>query len=128
VAAAWWAVPQPRLLPRHNIIGIFLRSLEEGIAAAATLLMMTIRGDAVAREKGFAFYCALFRDLEGCGSYLRDVGFRTPGKEGLVKSNLNPLPCDVVDLSMTMTTKGGKRGGGGGTTLTANGDNCKYNN
>jgi hypothetical protein len=22
MAAAWWAVPQPRLLPRHNIAGV----------------------------------------------------------------------------------------------------------
>jgi hypothetical protein len=66
----------------------FLQSREEGIVAAAamaaaTLPMMTTRRDAAAREKDHPSYCALFQDLEGCGSYVRDVGYRTP-KWGVV--------------------------------------------
>jgi hypothetical protein len=106
----------------------FLLSLEEGIATVATLLTMTMHGDAVAREKDCASYRALFRDLEGCGSYVRDVGYRTPDGGWLVESNLNLLPYDVGDLPRTTMLMGGERGGGGETTSTTNGDNCKYDN
>jgi hypothetical protein len=70
----------------------------------------------------------LFRDLKGCVSYVRDVGYRTPNGGWLVESNLNSSPCDVGDLPMTMTMIGGRRGRGGGTMLTADGEDCKYNN
>ncbi len=96
--------------------------------AVVTLLMMTTRGDAVAREKNHAFYRALFRELEGCGSYVRDVGYRTPDGRWLIESNLNLLPCDVGDLPTTTMMMVGERGGGSEMMLTTNGDNCKYDN
>ena len=76
------------------------------------MLIMTTRGNPVAREKDHTSYHALFRDLEGCGSYLRDIEYRTPEGGWLIKSNLNLLPCGIGDLLMTKTTKGGRRGGG----------------
>jgi hypothetical protein len=88
---------------------------------------MTICGDAVAREKDRASYRALFRYLERCGSYVRDIGYRILDGGWLVKSVLNLLPCDVGDLP-TSTMMGGNRGGGDGKTLTANGDDCEYGN
>jgi hypothetical protein len=59
--------------------GPFLWSLKEGIMATAamagaTLPMMTKRAATIASEKDRASYHALFRDLEGCGSYVRDFG------------------------------------------------------
>ncbi len=72
----------------------FLQSREEGIAAAAamvgaTLPTMTMHGDAVVREKDRASYHALFWDLEGCSSHVRDVGYRTPDGGWLGESALN---------------------------------------
>jgi hypothetical protein len=97
--------------------GPFLWSLEEGIVVAVTLPMMTTCRNTVARVKDCASYRALFRDLEGCGSYVRDIKDRTPNGGGLVESDLNSSPCDVGDLPMTTTMIGGGRGGGSGMTL-----------
>ncbi len=108
--------------------GPFLQSLEKGIAVAVTLPTMTTCRDAITREKDCASYRALFRDLEGCGSYMRDIRYRTPDGGWLVKSNLNSSPCGFGDLLTTTTTMGGRRGGGDKTMSTANGDNCKYAN
>jgi hypothetical protein len=115
-------------------LGLFFRSLEEGIAAAAmaavaTFPTMTKGGDVIAREKDHASYRTLFRDLEGCGSYARDLGYRTPDGGWLVVSILNSLPCGVGDLPTTTTTTTSMSSGRGrcsSTTPTANGEDCKY--
>jgi hypothetical protein len=113
--------------------GLFFRSLEEGIVAAkavavVTLPRMTTRGEAVAREKDRASYLTLFRDLEGCCSYVRDVGYRTPNGRWLAKSVLNSLLRGIGDLPTTMMMTSGGKGEGSGRTLTADSDDFKYNN
>jgi hypothetical protein len=108
--------------------GPFLQSLEVGIVAAATSPVMTTCRDTVARLKDCTSYCTLFRDLEGCCSYLRDIQYRTADGGWLIECYLNSSPCDVSDLLMTTTMIGGGRGGGGGTTLTANGEDCECDN
>jgi hypothetical protein len=105
--------------------GPFLWNLEEGIvaaAAAATMPTMTTCWDAFGREKVCTSYHALFQDLGRCRSYVRDVGYRTPGGGWLIESVLNSLPRGISDLAaMTMTT-GGRRGEGGGMTSAPNGN------
>ncbi|KAL7552253.1 hypothetical protein ACHAWF_015481 [Thalassiosira exigua] len=59
----------------------FLRSLERGGA-----------------NKDRASYRTLLRDLEACGSYVDDVGYRTPNGEWMVRSELNATPFGVEDL------------------------------
>ncbi len=113
--------------------GPFLRSLDEDITAAvaalgATLPTMTSRGDTVARKKDSASYCALFLDLEGCGSSVRDVAYRTLDGGWFVKSVLNLLPRGIGKHPTTTMMMGGRRGRGDGTTWTANGNDCKYDN
>ena len=113
--------------------GLFFRSLEEGIVAAkavavVTLPRMTTHGEVVAREKGRGSYLILFRDPEGCSSYMRDVGYRTPNGRWLAKSVLNSLLRGIGDLPTTRMMTSSGRGKGGGRTLTADSDNFKYNN
>ncbi len=76
--------------------GPFLWILEEVImvamaAVAAMLTTMTTHEDPVVREKDCASYRALFRDLKGCGSYVRDFGYRTLDGGLLIESVLNLL-------------------------------------
>jgi hypothetical protein len=106
--------------------GSFLQSLEEGIAAAAaaasaTLPEMTMRREAVPRENDCMSYCALFWDLEGCGSYVTDVGYRIPDGGLLVKSILNSSSRGVGDLLMITTTTVGERGGCANISLCTSG-------
>jgi hypothetical protein len=110
--------------------GWFLRSLGEGIAVAAVVATsptITTAGDAVVREKDRMSYRTLFQYLEGCSSYVWDVGYRTTDGGWLVKSILNSLPHGVLSDLLTRTTTGIERGGGSGTRSTADNNNCKHN-
>ncbi|KAL3790828.1 hypothetical protein ACHAWO_010667 [Cyclotella atomus] len=66
----------------------FLRSLEKGLGAL----------DGIGKEKNRQSYIALLKDLEMCGSYVKEVGYRTPDGSWLVQSELNARPYGVEDV------------------------------
>lgn len=66
----------------------FLRSLEKGLVAT----------DAIGKEKNRKSYITLLKDLEMCGSYVKEVGYRTPDGSWLVQSELNARPYGVDDV------------------------------
>ena len=66
----------------------FLLSLEKGVAAT--------EGDE--KEKNRQSYVTLLKDLELCGSYVKEVGYRTPDGSWLVQSELNASPYCVEDV------------------------------
>lgn len=79
----------------------FLRSVKEGMLPPSS----TDGGgggeamqDSIRTEKNRRSYRILLQDLEACGSYVRDVGYRTPNGSWLVKSELNPSPFGIQDL------------------------------
>ena len=49
-------------------------------------------------EKKRQSHITLLRDLEMCGSYVKDVGYRTPDGSWLVRSELNANPYGVEDI------------------------------
>ncbi len=100
-SSAWWP---------------FLKSVKVGISSS----LLEDHGDATAlsslvnkvqKEKNRLSYRALLQDLEACGSYVGNVGYRTPDGSYLVKSELNASPFGVHDLlsssssSSSMTEK-----------------------
>ena len=50
------------------------------------------------KEKNRQSYQTLLQDLEACGSYVGDVGYRTPNGSWLVKSELNAEPYGINNL------------------------------
>ena len=77
----------------------FLKSLQLGISTPDT------DGDdddststILNRQKNRQSYQTLLQDLEACGSYVEDVGYRTPNGSWLVKSELNAKPFGINDL------------------------------
>jgi len=80
----------------------FLRSVKEGLSNSAdddeggdnknTL------ADMIQQQKNRQSYQTLLQDLEACGSYVKDVGYRTPNGSWLVKSELNASPFGIQDL------------------------------
>jgi len=68
----------------------FLRSLQQGISSTNDSVMST--------HKNRQSYKTLLQDLESCGSYVGDVGYRTPNGSWLVKSELNSHPFGINDL------------------------------
>mmetsp|Transcript_25486 Transcript_25486/g.42052 ORF Transcript_25486/g.42052 Transcript_25486/m.42052 type:complete len:671 (+) Transcript_25486:175-2187(+) len=68
----------------------FLRSLEKGLSSCSA--------DNNDTNKNRQSYKALLKDLEACGSYVKDVGYRSPDGSWLVKSQLNASPYGINDL------------------------------
>mmetsp|Transcript_8545 Transcript_8545/g.12909 ORF Transcript_8545/g.12909 Transcript_8545/m.12909 type:complete len:660 (+) Transcript_8545:118-2097(+) len=88
-------------LGRHIGVGIwstawwpFLRSLEKGYNDA---------------NKNRQSYKTLLKDLEACGSYVKDVGYRSPNGSWLVKSQLNASPYGIDDLLHGTTESNGSK-------------------
>ena len=78
----------------------FLRSLEKGMAASTgknDINASSIK-EVLVKEKNRQSYQTLLRDLEMCGSYVKEVGYRTPDGSWLVKSELNANPFGVEDV------------------------------
>jgi 2-polyprenyl-6-methoxyphenol hydroxylase-like FAD-dependent oxidoreductase len=105
-------------LGRHIGVGIwstawwpFLRSLEKGLSSSsgtsnnnsASTSSLT---DIINEQKNRQSYKTLLKDLEACGSYVKDVGYRSPKGTWLVKSQLNASPYGINDLlhGTTMST------------------------
>ena len=76
----------------------FLRSLDRGSSSTDEISGENALEASVRREKDRRSYKTLLQDLEACGSYVRDVGYRTPDGGWLVKSELNASPFGVNDL------------------------------
>ena len=66
----------------------FLKSLQQGIAST----------NDISKQKNRQSFKTLLQDLESCGSYTSDVGYRTPNGSWLVKSELNSHPFGINDL------------------------------
>ncbi|KAL7445253.1 hypothetical protein ACHAXM_011933 [Skeletonema potamos] len=103
-------------LGRHIGVGIwstawwpFLRSLEKGLSssssssAAAGTSSSTV-ANIVQNQKNRQSFKTLLKDLEACGSYVKDVGYRSPNGTWLVKSQLNASPYGINDLLNGTTT------------------------
>ena len=107
-------------LGRHIGVGIwstawwpFLRSLEKGLSSSSSgnTHNNTTVANIVREQKNRQSYKTLLQDLEACGSYVKDVGYRSPNGTWLVKSQLNASPYGVNDLLQnigTTTTIGSK--------------------
>lgn len=86
----------------------FLRSLEQGLSSSSNKNDEVLEGDinasdsslagTVQRQKNRQSYKTLLQDLEACGSYVQDVGYRTPNGGWLVKSELNASPFGITNL------------------------------
>ena len=63
--------------------------------------------DLIQRHKGRQSYETLLQDLEACGSYVGDVGYRTPSGGWLVRSELNSSPFGIEDLLARLDEGGG---------------------
>jgi len=74
----------------------FLKSVKEGLRSSSST--SSDLASAVARQKNRQSYRTLLQDLEACGSYVGDVGYRTPDGSWLVKSELNAAPFGIMDL------------------------------
>jgi len=68
----------------------FLRSLQLGISST--------NDSVISKQKNRQSFKTLLQDLESCGSYVGDVGYRTPNGSWLVKSELNSHPFGINDL------------------------------
>ena len=75
----------------------FLRSLEKGLSGTNTTSSTSLN-DRVKEQKNRQSYKTLLKDLEACGSYVKDVGYRQPNGSWLVKSQLNASPFGIDDL------------------------------
>ncbi len=99
-------------LGRHIGVGIwstawwpFLRSLEKGLSLSTTNNNTTATvANIVQQQKNRQSYKTLLKDLEACGSYVKDVGYRSPNGSWLVKSELNASPYGINDLLHNGTT------------------------
>lgn len=96
-------------LGRHIGVGIwstawwpFLRSLEKGLSSSGT-------GNNTDMNKNRQSYKILLKDLEACGSYVKDVGYRSPNGSWLVKSQLNASPYGIEDLLNGNTESNGSK-------------------
>ena len=67
----------------------FLKSLQQGMGST---------DDNIPKQKNRQSFKTLLQDLESCGSYVGDVGYRTPNGSWLVKSELNSHPFGIDDL------------------------------
>lgn len=77
----------------------FLRCIEEGMGMTNTNGSTNEVMDAlIQRAKDRVSYRNLLRDLEHCGTYVKDVGYRTPDGSWLVESTLNASPYSIDDL------------------------------
>lgn len=76
-STAWWT---------------FLKNLQLGISSTNT------DDKDIPKQKNRQSYKTLLQDLESCGSYVGDVGYRTPNGSWLVKSELNSHPFGINDL------------------------------
>ena len=90
-------------LGRHIGVGIwstawwpFLRSLEKGLSGNTENDESKVAK--VIEQKNRQSYVTLLKDLEACGSYVKDVGYRNPDGSWLVKSQLNASPYGIYDL------------------------------
>ena len=72
----------------------FLRSLEKSLSSSSSASL----NDRVKEQKNRQSYKTLLKDLEACGSYVKDVGYRQPNGSWLVKSQLNASPFGIDDL------------------------------
>ena len=72
----------------------FLRSLEKGLSSGNNAEDNNNKDTNKNRQS----YKALLKDLEACGSYVKDVGYRSPNGSWLVKSQLNASPYGINDL------------------------------
>mmetsp|Transcript_12942 Transcript_12942/g.24507 ORF Transcript_12942/g.24507 Transcript_12942/m.24507 type:complete len:696 (+) Transcript_12942:178-2265(+) len=59
-----------------------------------------------------ASHVNLLRDLEACGSYVKDVGYRTPDGTWLVRSVLNDRPFGIRDVLGSGSGSGGNNDNG----------------
>ncbi|KAL7537804.1 hypothetical protein ACHAXR_008104 [Thalassiosira sp. AJA248-18] len=78
----------------------FLKSLDQGTTSTTTAggeKNNTLAG-LIQQQKNRQSYQTLLQDLEACGSYVKDVGYRTPNGSWLVKSKLNSSPFGIKDL------------------------------
>ena len=57
--------------------------------------------DLIQRQKDRQSYKTLLQDLEACGSYVGDVGYRTPDGGWLVRYELNSSPYGIDDLLLS---------------------------
>ncbi|EJK58716.1 hypothetical protein THAOC_21133, partial [Thalassiosira oceanica] len=57
--------------------------------------------DLIQRHKDRRSYKTLLQDLEACGSYVGDVGYRTPDGGWLVRYELNSSPFGIDDLLLS---------------------------
>lgn len=83
----------------------FLQSLEAGASASSSTTAATDDNSTsfsttseVTKQKYRQSYQTLLQDLEMCGSYVGDVGYRTPDGSWLVRSELNAKPFGIDDL------------------------------
>eukprot|EP00804_Cyclotella_cryptica_P012478 CCRYP_018863-RA/>CCRYP_018863-RA protein AED:0.13 eAED:0.13 QI:592/-1/0/1/-1/0/1/0/551 len=79
----------------------FLRSLEAGLnvlSDGSNDNPSSSMKEVLAKEKNRESYQTLLRDLEMCGSYVKEVGYRTPDGSWLVRSELNATPYGVQDV------------------------------
>jgi 2-polyprenyl-6-methoxyphenol hydroxylase-like FAD-dependent oxidoreductase len=95
-SSAWWP---------------FLRSLEAGLSSASksenhAIDSLSSLANKVQCEKNRFSFRTLLQDLEACGSYVGNVGYRTPDGSWLVKSELNASPFGVLDLLSSSMTDG----------------------
>ncbi len=88
-------------LGRHIGVGIwstawwpFLRSLEKGLSSDTA----NSNSNSTDMNRNRQSYKILLKDLEACGSYVTDVGYRSPNGSWLVKSQLNASPYGIDDL------------------------------
>jgi len=81
----------------------FLQSMKDGLSVTNDDIgdeqnQPSTLADTLQRQKNRSSYLTLLQDLEACGSYVKDVGYRMPGGGWLVKSELNASPFGIRDL------------------------------
>lgn len=93
----------------------FLHSIQDGMAQkndndvvvdheVKSITADTAISAAVRKEKDRISYRKLLHDLEHSGSYIGEVGYRTPNGSWLVESELNSSPFGIDDLLQQQTS------------------------
>jgi 2-polyprenyl-6-methoxyphenol hydroxylase-like FAD-dependent oxidoreductase len=86
----------------------FLHSIQDGMTTMRNEVVSTIADNAISaavrKEKDRLSYRKLLHDLEHSGSYVGEVGYRTPNGDWLVESELNSTPFGIDDLLQQQQT------------------------
>lgn len=90
-STAWW----PFLSSLHQ--GLLSHEHEPSSNSCQSSSSSSV-ANSLEQQKNRQSYQTLLQDLEACGSYVKDVGYRTPNGSWLVKSELNASPFGIQDL------------------------------